>query len=71
MLGFSQLLSQRAYFILGKRRAAMSSNVRGLRSFSFRLGFVFVFKFVTSSFRFTDILWIRNGRGTEECFCWQ
>jgi len=72
MLGFSQLLSQRAYFILGKGRAAMSSNVRGFRNFSFRLGFVFVivfeFKFVTSSFRFTDILWIGDGCRTEECF---
>ena len=51
MLGFSQLLGQRAYFVLGKGRAAMSSNVRGLRNFSFRFGFVFGFEFVVSNFR--------------------
>ena len=68
MLGFSQLLSQRAYFILGKGRAAMSASVRGFRNFSFRLGFVFGFEFVVSDFRFADFLRIGDGRRTQECF---
>src|SRR5713101_3220601 len=73
MLCFSQLLSQSAYFILGKRRAAMSSNVRGLRNFSFglRLRLVFGFEFVASNFRLADFLWIGDWRGTQKCFCRQ
>ena len=66
MLGFGQLLGQRAYFIIGKSPAVMCNNVRSFRNFSFGLGFVF--KFTIGNFRRTRLLCISDRRGTEDRF---